>query len=244
MLIRIFWFTHDSLLAKEDVERCHIFLPGIVAVCFTHILKTQEEIRPYHNLIRNCKVDHLHTVCSLWCYLWLQLNEGVIVLLSIGIRQPLYIIRQWGSSLSLIDIFHLCMYLCWSHKRECLYLVHPHFRNWSIFQGTKRVQVKVSGVTQPEESLVVDLTLIRFIIKSPPKFTGCHGVLIVCILTIWQAFTRGPINQGHFIRELGSLSRAGTGHTSLLTRFERFYTCMVLSYSFVASTTEHSSTSL
>ena len=45
-------------------------------------------------------------------------------------------------------------------------------------------------------------------IKHRPWFAGCHGVLVICILTIWQAFARGPIDQGHLIRELGSLSRA------------------------------------
>ena len=46
--------------------------------------------------------------------------------------------------------------------------------------------------------------------KHSPKFTGCHGVLVVGILTIWKASTRSPLDQGHLIREFGSLSGAWT----------------------------------
>ena len=35
--------THDSLLAKEDVQYCQIFFPGIVGVCIAHILKNNNE---------------------------------------------------------------------------------------------------------------------------------------------------------------------------------------------------------
>ena len=81
---------------------------------------------------------------------WLQSNEGVIVLLSVGARQLLDVIRQQGFVLSPIYLFHLCIRVG-AMIRECSYLVYPQFRNRPIFQGTQRVEVKVSGVTRPEE---------------------------------------------------------------------------------------------
>ena len=41
-------------------------------------------------------------------YLWLQFNKRVVVLLPVGVGQPLDVIRQRGSLLSLINLFHLC----------------------------------------------------------------------------------------------------------------------------------------
>ena len=102
----IFRFTHDSLLAKVDVECGQVFFPGIVAGCFNHILK------------KRSKLNLLIVPEFIWLTIhqWPQFNEGVVVLLSIGARQILDIVRQQGSILSPIHLFHLmCKYTCWSN---------------------------------------------------------------------------------------------------------------------------------
>ena len=101
LLVWFFRFTHDSLLAKEDVDRGHIFLPGIVGNGFTYILKRKQIIPLYTSETES--------------YRWLQFNEGVIVLLSVGVWQPLDIIRRQGSGLSPVYLFHLCNCTCIRH---------------------------------------------------------------------------------------------------------------------------------
>ena len=152
LLFSIFRLTHDGLLSKEDVKCGQIFLPGIVCGwCFTHVLKTDQNCTSSYCI----RVDlNIETV-----YLWLQFNEGVVVLLPVGVGQPLDVTRQRGFVLSLINLFHLCKHTCFTCAsicsgviiRWCSYLVPPQFRNRSIFQGTQRVQVKVSGVARPED---------------------------------------------------------------------------------------------
>ena len=99
--------TYDSLLAKEYVEGGQIFFPGIVGDRFTRILKTN-----YHPI----RDSDSELIWILTVYHWLEFNEGVIVLLSVGVGQPLDVIRQWGSVLSMINLFHLCKYTCWSNN--------------------------------------------------------------------------------------------------------------------------------
>ena len=99
--------TYDSLLAKEYVEGGQIFFPGIVGDRFTRILKTN-----YHPI----RDSDSELIWILMVYHWLEFNKGVIVLLSVGVGQPLDVIRQWGSVLSMINLFHLCKYTCWSNN--------------------------------------------------------------------------------------------------------------------------------
>ena len=98
--------TYDSLLAKEYVEGGQIFFPGIVGGCFTRIL--QIKIKPHHIVSEFIRISTV--------YHWLQFNERVVVLLSVGVGQTLDVIRQWGSVLSMINLFHLCKYTCWSNN--------------------------------------------------------------------------------------------------------------------------------
>ena len=101
LLVSILRLTHDGLLAKEDVEGGQIFFPGIVGGCFTRILKTEQNYTPSE------------LISILTVYHWLQFNERVVVLLSVGVGQTLDVIRQRGSVLSLINLFHLGIFICW-----------------------------------------------------------------------------------------------------------------------------------